>query len=66
MHIYVIFAHPSKESFTFKVLEAFTRGLEEAGHTIEIGDLYQMNFKSDMDLIEYNRETGLDPVSIGI
>ena len=61
MHVYVVFAHPSNKSFTRAVLEAFTRGLLEAGHTFDIGDLYEMNFKTDMDLLQYNRETGLDP-----
>jgi len=61
MKIYVIFAHPSRQSFTRKVLDEFLRGLREAGHSIEIGDLYQMNFKSDMDLQQYTRETGTDP-----
>ena len=61
MKIYVIFAHPSRQSFTREVLDEFLRGLQEAGHSIEIGDLYQMNFKSDMDRQQYTRETGTDP-----
>jgi NAD(P)H dehydrogenase (quinone) len=61
MHVYVVFAHPSKESFTRVVLNAFVRGLEEAGHSYEIGDLYEMGFQADMDLAQYERETGLDP-----
>lgn len=60
MHVYIIFAHPSKESFTCTVLEAFIGGLREAGHSWEIGDLYEMDFKADMNLDEYKRETGLD------
>lgn len=61
MHAYIVFAHPSRESFTWKVLQSFVRGLEEAGHTYEIGDLYEMDFKTDMDLEQYERETGMDP-----
>ena len=60
MHIYVLFAHLSKTSFTFEVLEAFNRGLEDAGHTFEIGDLYDMDFRSDMDRDQYTRESSLD------
>jgi NAD(P)H dehydrogenase (quinone) len=60
MHIYIIFSHPSKKSFSYAVLESFTKGLADAGHTFEIGDLYEMNFKTDMDLHEYQRETSLD------
>jgi NAD(P)H dehydrogenase (quinone) len=60
MHVYIIFAHPSKESFTWKVLESFERGLREAGHSAEIGDLYAMGLQTDMDIAQYERETGPD------
>ena len=61
MHVYVLFAHPSEVSFNREVLDAFARGLRDAGHTYEIGDLYRMGFASDMDLEQYGREVGLDP-----
>lgn len=61
MHVYIVFAHPSRQSFTWEVLNGFVRGLQDAGHSFEIGDLYEMNFKSDMDLAQYIRETGMDP-----
>ena len=63
MHVYVVFAHPSHESFTYEVLQEFLGGLEEGGHTYELGDLYEMNFQADMDLDQYNRETGGDPAA---
>ena len=56
MHVYVVFANPSGESFSAAVLAEFCRGLQEGGHSYEIGDLYQMGFKTDMSLEEYNRE----------
>lgn len=59
MHIYIIFSHPSKKSFTYEVLKAFLKGLEDAGHTFEIGDLYEMGFQSDMDSSQYLRESSL-------
>ena len=40
MHMYIVFCHPSKKSFTFGVLESVVAGLREAGHTYEVGDLY--------------------------
>ena len=61
MHIYIVFAHPSQNSFTYGVLQAFTAGLREAGHTFEIGDLYAISFQTDMDLAQYERETRFDP-----
>ncbi len=60
MHFYIIFAHPSKKSFTYQVLKSFLEGLVTAGHTYELGDLYAMKFKSVLDLAQYERETGTD------
>ena len=60
MHVYIVFAHPSKRSFTYEVLETFTRGLQDAGHTYEVGDLYEMGFAADMDQDQYDRESSLD------
>ena len=61
MHVYILFAHPSPMSFSRVVLEAFVQGLEDAGHTVEIGDLYAMGFQTEMDVDQYYREVGLDP-----
>ncbi len=56
MHVYVVFANPSKRSFSAAVLAEFCRGLRVGGHSYEIGDLYQTGFRTDMNLHEYNRE----------
>lgn len=61
MHIYIIFTHPSPDSFNREVLHAFIRGLDAAGHVYEIGDLYRMGFKSEMDIEQYRREVGSNP-----
>ena len=61
MRVYIVYAHPSRESFTCKVMRYFVGGLEAAGHECEVGDLYGMGFQSDMDLEHYERETGGDP-----
>ena len=56
MHAYIVFAHPTRQSFSGSVLDAPCRGLREGGHTFEVGDLYGMGFRSDMTLAEYQRE----------
>ena len=61
MHVFIVYCHPSRASFTHSLLRAFVRGLEEAKHTYEISDLYEMGFKSDMDEAEYCRESGRQP-----
>ena len=57
MKVFIIYAHPSKESFTNHVKENFIRGLEDSGHTYEISDLYDMGFVTDMSEAEYYRES---------
>lgn len=56
MHIFIVYCHPSEESFTRNVRDSFIRGLEDAGHTYELSDLYAMNFQSDMTKEEYTRD----------
>ncbi|NLY76372.1 MAG: hypothetical protein GX075_13915 [Firmicutes bacterium] len=57
MHIFIVYAHPDEKSFTHSVLDSFLRGITEAGHTYEISDLYKMDFRTDMSLDEYHRES---------
>jgi len=56
MQVLIIYAHPSEDSFTYRVKNEFISGLESVGHTYEISDLYKMDFKSDMTEEEYFRE----------
>ena len=63
MHVYIVFAHPSQDSFNRAVLNTFAQGLKDAGHTYEIGDLYRMDFQADMDPVQYQREVGLEPAA---
>jgi NAD(P)H dehydrogenase (quinone) len=61
VHVYIVYAHPARASFSRDVLAAFSRGLHDAGHTYEVGDLYEMGFEPEMDEAQYCREVGLDP-----
>ncbi|MDR1971592.1 MAG: NAD(P)H-dependent oxidoreductase [Treponema sp.] len=56
MRVFIVYAHPSEDSFTRQVRDRFIAGLESAGHSYTLSDLYQMNFRSDMDEAEYRRE----------
>ena len=56
MNIFIIYAHPSEDSFTRYVRESFIDGLKAAGHSYIISDLYKMGFNSDMSETEYFRE----------
>jgi NAD(P)H dehydrogenase (quinone) len=44
MKVLVIYAHPDPASFNHAVLEAFTRGLADAGHESEVVDLCAIGF----------------------
>ena len=56
MNVLIVYAHPSKRSFTYKVFEEIKKGLQDFGHEIEVSDLYEMDFRPDMSEEEYNRE----------
>lgn len=60
MKVLVIYCHPSRESFTEKVKEAFLSGLSDAGHSYEISDLYEMGFNPELSESEYRREAFYD------
>jgi NAD(P)H dehydrogenase (quinone) len=61
LNVYILYAHPAGHSFSRDVLEAFTRGLADAGHSFEVHDLYADGFLSEMDDAQYRREVGLSP-----
>jgi NAD(P)H dehydrogenase (quinone) len=56
MKAFIVYVHPGKDSFTREARDSFIRGLESAGHSWVLSDLYQMDFKSDMSEGEYLRE----------
>jgi NAD(P)H dehydrogenase (quinone) len=56
MRVFIVYTHPGGVSFTREALDSFIRGLESAGHTWVLSDLYKMNFKTDISEAEYLRE----------
>ena len=56
MNVLVVYCHPSKNSFTNIVKDSFIKGLEDAGHTYTISDLYEEGFNPVMSESEYVRE----------
>ena len=57
MKVLVVYCHPSKNSFTHTIKESFIRGLEDAGHSYEVSDLYAQGFNPVMSESEYIRES---------
>jgi NAD(P)H dehydrogenase (quinone) len=56
MNIFVVYCHPSKNSFTFTLLNEFLNGAKSKGHEVEISDLYSMHFNPDISEDEYLRD----------
>jgi NAD(P)H dehydrogenase (quinone) len=56
MKVFIVYCHPSGNSLTREIRDSFTAGLEHAGHSYNLSDLYGMNFVSDMSEDEYLRE----------
>jgi len=44
MKVLTVYANPNSKSFCHAVLEQFSQGLKEAGHTNEVVDLYAIHF----------------------
>jgi NAD(P)H dehydrogenase (quinone) len=58
MHSLAVFAHPMRNSFTGEVLDAFTSGMDSAGHTIEVADLHREGFQPIMTVADYAQYRG--------
>ena len=43
MKILIVYAHPDPKSFCHALLQQFVIGLQDAGHTSEVVDLYAMD-----------------------
>ncbi len=56
MNVFIVYCHPSKDSFTRHVRDHFLQGARDAGHTCVVSDLYRMRFQSDMTEAEYARD----------
>ena len=53
MRVFIVYAHPSEDSFTREIRDSFIAGLESTGHSYVMSDLYKMNFITDMSEAEY-------------
>ena len=56
MKVFIVYCHPSEDSFTRHVRDAFIRGIVDAGHEYVLSDLYAMGFRTDISEQEYLRD----------
>ena len=61
----IIFAHPNVDSFNHAILECVVNKLNSLGESVEVRDLYVMNFNPCYDVADYrSRESGELPRDI--
>lgn len=56
MKVFIVYCHPSDDSFTRHMRDAFIRGVEDSGNEYIISDLYKMDFDPNMTEQEYLRD----------
>lgn len=56
MRVFVVYCHPSEDSFTKNMCHAFIRGIADSGNEYIISDLYKMGFQTDLMEEEYLRD----------
>ena len=56
MKVFIVYCHPSEDSFMKAMCDAFIEGVTYSGNEYILSDLYKMNFKSDMTEEEYLRD----------
>ena len=54
MRVLTVYAHPNPTSFCHAVLDRFTQGLADAGHTCEVVDLYAIKFNPVFSRDDYS------------
>jgi NAD(P)H dehydrogenase (quinone) len=60
MLVHIVYCHPSENSLTAEIRNAFMKGLVDGGHKYSISDLYQIGFQTDMTEGEYLRDAFYD------
>ena len=58
MKVLVVYAHPNPQSFNHAILEQFTKGLTDGGHTFEVVDLHAIKFDPCIQLEDLAQFTG--------
>ena len=56
MKVFIVYCHPSEDSFTKNMCDAFIKGITDSGNEYIISNLYKMGFQTDMTEEEYLRD----------
>lgn len=53
MNVLIVFAHPEPKSLSASLRDVAVQALEAAGHTVQVSDLYAMQWKSEVDRSDF-------------
>lgn len=56
MKAFIVYCHPSEDSFTRNIRDYFIKGIIDSGNEYILSDLYKMHFQTDMTEKEYLRD----------
>ena len=56
MKAFIVYCHPSDDSLTRNIRDAFIKGITDSGNEYILSDLYAMDFNADMSEKEYLRD----------
>lgn len=56
MRVFIVYCHPSEDSFTRNMRDAFIKGITDSGNEYIMSDLYKMGFDPIMTEREYLRD----------
>jgi NAD(P)H dehydrogenase (quinone) len=56
MKVFIVYCHPSDDSFTKNMCDSFIKGIIDSGNEYIISDLYRMEFDPNMTEKEYLRD----------
>ena len=56
MKVFIVYCHPSEDSFTRNLRDAFIKGITDSGNEYVMSDLYAMDFKADITEQQYLRD----------
>ncbi len=56
MKVFIVYCHPSEDSLTRHLRDAFIKGITDSGNEFVLSDLYAMGFKTDISEEEYLRD----------
>ena len=57
MKVFIVYCHPSDDSFTKNMCYAFIKGITDSSNEYIISDLYKMGFHADMTEEQYLRDS---------